>query len=916
MHNTSSSFESILTVHPVYPDVSNPASTATPLETDIEGPRNFFVQTWRELVEIEYRYTCEKNKQYQTVATTEKIRQLEEEKKEIIASTSNALHRLAYSELKDILAVPENIKPETLDDSTKNLKEYITLHGGEHNRLDRLMHEIQIIHGKEKEFLVGTNAILQKEVLIQQITIKKQIEDLKLENSNLIKQLDRKTKNPQNTIQQLQHSNELLQQSLEQAQSGIVKLNLVIGKAEETEKHYVELLKKREENTSYIEREGQESINKLEGEITQLKERCTAADKKEKDSQARTKQLDDKRKELEISFEKTKLEKSNLLKNRIELIAKNKNLEKEIEEIQQFSSEQEERINQLEGRIEEYKRKEVYYLETEDINNSQAEDKQGEVTKIIEQINDLTSPIEIDDRSLLLELDVEQLAKLQQTIKLLQKQVKSQFETITTLQERNKQQKEKYLQNKMGKTHDISNEAGISKDEPEISAEDTTIMNNLTKPIVRVLGELLSREDKKSITPYKGKSTDKLIIEWLKNAEHVARNNNWDDEQKLRFFSDRLRGEAMEWHEEYLNEQGSEIDYKEWKQAIIARFQDAYDLATLKKKLLKLKQKPEENCRAFISRLNSLYDSLEGKEEKIDHDKTVFEDQLLIKVKKMRDATKIKILLQGIVPKIKSELYLRMPEDTNDFDALCKQLFISEQILQNKENNDDNELSAVIAGITHHEKQQDKELSQQKTEIELLTQKLLEMECANQDRELPQETTATIAGVDSQPRRVSAEDHPSRSDYRKVTFQNRQPPSRESSYSGSRDSSFTRNREASPYRRSENSYESGNRGPTREYQYRNNRPNYFNQQRPRYQNQNFSQNHIIQQRNNLRNSSDVYRNFENNNQYQPRIQLPVNDQQIQRNREKVCHKCQKKGHTARECWTDMARINQHARRSM
>ena len=65
---------------------------------------------------------------------------------------------------------------------------------------------------------------------------------------------------------------------------------------------------------------------------------------------------------------------------------------------------------------------------------------------------------------------------------------------------------------------------------------DTTILDNVTKPIVKVLGELFSREDKKSIPAFKGKSTDKLITEWLKAAEHVARNNDWDEDQKLRFF--------------------------------------------------------------------------------------------------------------------------------------------------------------------------------------------------------------------------------------------------------------------------------------------------------------------------------------------------------------------------------------------
>ena len=99
----------------------------------------------------------------------------------------------------------------------------------------------------------------------------------------------------------------------------------------------------------------------------------------------------------------------------------------------------------------------------------------------------------------------------------------------------------------------------------------------------------------------------------------------------------------------------------------------------------------------------------------------------------MRNDVKIKILLQGLLPKIKSELYLRMPADFNDFEKLCEQLFISEQILQNKESNEDKELTAVIAGITHHEKQQDEELTKQKFEIGSLKQKLAELENFSKD---------------------------------------------------------------------------------------------------------------------------------------------------------------------------------------
>jgi hypothetical protein len=53
-------------------------------------------------------------------------------------------------------------------------------------------------------------------------------------------------------------------------------------------------------------------------------------------------------------------------------------------------------------------------------------------------------------------------------------------------------------------------------------------------------------------------------------------------------------------------------------------------LAALRKKLNTLRKKPEENCRAFVSRLNSLYDAIEGGVDKLDDlNKTVVGDHLL-----------------------------------------------------------------------------------------------------------------------------------------------------------------------------------------------------------------------------------------------------------------------------------------------
>ena len=76
------------------------------------------------------------------------------------------------------------------------------------------------------------------------------------------------------------------------------------------------------------------------------------------------------------------------------------------------------------------------------------------------------------------------------------------------------------------------------------SDEGTAQAPDLATPFVQKLGELFSREEKKTIPTYKGKTSDKPVTDWLKIAERVAQNNNWDPAQKIRFFSDRLGEES------------------------------------------------------------------------------------------------------------------------------------------------------------------------------------------------------------------------------------------------------------------------------------------------------------------------------------------------------------------------------------
>ncbi|XP_059353433.1 repetitive organellar protein-like, partial [Daphnia carinata] len=235
------------------------------------------------------------------------------------------------------------------------------------------------------------------------------------------------------------------------------------------------------------------------------------------------KQLQTETKETKEILEKTLTEKIALRRSLIDITTKNKNLETELQKINAQTIDQEEKIKYLENRIREYRKQQVTFAETEDLDNS---NEPGEITKLVSEINDLTSITE-GDKSLHFELESEQVEKLQQLNNDLQNQIEIQNNNLLQLE-----RKYQTLKNKI--------EMGLSHKEASRIDRDTTDTDSLdtstTQPIVKALGELFSREDKKSIPIFKGKSTDKLITEWLKDAEHVARNNDWDDNQKIRFY--------------------------------------------------------------------------------------------------------------------------------------------------------------------------------------------------------------------------------------------------------------------------------------------------------------------------------------------------------------------------------------------
>ena len=66
------------------------------------------------------------------------------------------------------------------------------------------------------------------------------------------------------------------------------------------------------------------------------------------------------------------------------------------------------------------------------------------------------------------------------------------------------------------------------------------------------LRELYSHDERKSIPVFKGKRGEQLVNNWLKEAERVAQSAGWNATEKIKYFSDRLRSDAADWHSEYM----------------------------------------------------------------------------------------------------------------------------------------------------------------------------------------------------------------------------------------------------------------------------------------------------------------------------------------------------------------------------
>ena len=465
-----------------------------------------------------------------------------------------------------------------------------------------------------------------------------------------------------------------------------------------------------------------------------------------------------------------------------------------------------------------------------------------------------------------------------------------------------------------------------------VNTTANTTFKELESSIVKGIGEMFTREDKRNIRVFKGKPSDPPVTTWLKEAEITAALNGWDDSQKVRYFSDRLKDEAAEWLLEYMESEGS-CNYSDWKKALIARFRNEADIEHMKHTLHNLKQGPEQRTQSFIAKINSMFDDVHGPEKKFRreisedtdcNDESVPMDkesnELLREIKRMRDEAKRKILIRGLLPKIKTELWPRVTKDAT-FDDICKAALNAESIVIQKDLSDDKSL--VVANVqTEQLKEKEKEIEQKQTLINMLKEQndFLKLYTGKIDSQEQSSEASTVGAVGNQ----SQQSGILKSGNKNVQFKNRS----QKQGTGQSNKQFNNPNTAFPNGGKKNMKQQGQNVGIYPYgPYLNPFPALWVQQPvPGYgyqaapQQQNVQQASLQAQQGPQQGQVQVawgqqpppQQNWvQQSQQNQQQVQQAQQGQQgTQNKRDIVCFQCNKKGHMKRECWHNPANQTQ------
>ena len=920
------------------------------LNSDSKKQRELFLKAWESLVVLQLSYIEAK-------LPTVTRRQFQNIRIETYNSTVNALVSYVYTLYKNDFGTPKSGKklltPEHIAESKQTLRANLIELNGKHSLFDNLLSELQILEAKNTEFSSKVIFILHREAFTNEVKYKLKVAQLEGKVAGVDAQVERRVEaliqEERDKLIEEQLKVESLNNVIDQLNAEKTVLNEELG-------HLTLALQKANKNIDELVQNSEKDSNEASSETTKLRQLLDKANSRISELKSENEELNNQndeslktQSELELKNKKLKdlltQEEQNYQGLLNELNSTNKALdklqtEKALKPLLPLTDRTSDTlIIELNTKLRELKSKtDKLEEENRDLRdryfNTRSElettrtDLGQEITKnkanqeIIQELkteltNRTLDPSVLDtnrdpDKSLFGEFsyvdDDEIVTNFNNTVTNLNKRIEEETLRADNLE----RQLVQYQLNMPG------------------NGDETLTPAQQLQPIVKGLSRLFTKEDKLAIPTFSGKDSDPLVTAWLREAETLATLNKWDEEEKIRYFSQRLRGEAAEWLEEFMRE-NEEGDYEFWKDSIIERFQNESDIDQLKNTLQNLTQAPGQRTKSFISRLNSLFDDVYGRERQLGDQANQETKDLSDDVKKIRDDQKKTILIKGLLKKIRDEVWPRLPKDAN-YNELCDAALTAESIVINKEINGEKQLS--VAAITT-QKELSNELAHKETENELLRQQVALLMAQNKNGTDSQETKkqdTTVAVVSSH----SRDSRPSRRNSQ-VRFSGDRSKSRDNSYSqtrhqgtgysnpNSRDPSRDRyhRSERNPNRSQFNNRPSRNTQPYQSNQFHSNiSPSFLNTQfvappipnlhPPQWNNQYFIPDRFPSnaQPNNYQPQQSRYTNGRENNYYKGQGNQTNNwtkqEQQGQRPtniyRDKECYVCKKKGHIARQCY--------------
>ncbi len=659
-----------------------------------------------------------------------------QKRKELFFLVHNNLKIYTYNLFKKELGTSKVISKETCAKASADLHDRINKLGGDPTELINLITKFTAAHGKDLEFRSKLNRTLQQELLYKHINHTQQIRELEDEILKVEKSGERKLDKLQTDLNRqlvdAQLIGEELRKEIEAHKETILKQGVRIGELRKP-------LTGDDEETNAD---------------TKLRKSIVTTDELRKQLHSAFEQQEQLRAELET----TQKDYDVLYKEKSDLEHQKSTADKQILVLQDALGKEQETTTTLESNI-------AWWKDELEQTEEKSQQRLVEIVQLENQIQGYQAEIaqlttakqESEDNKRLLENNNQYLqGQLHNVSKAHSSDIQTLQDNIEQLSDeaRQKDQEITDLQNQLiylfaarQQTNSMP-PTGTTTQTPNSSGTG----GNTSNPNVDYVWHIKSsnaREEKKLIPLFMGTGDDTLITDWIEEAERIATNNRWTPEEKVRFFSDRLKDDAIEWHKNHL-EQNALDDYDGWKKSLIEAFSDATDLENRRQELNNLKQKATQRTRAFVRKIDSLYDKVYGKMKTPTPNHSAVEMTLLLDIKNKRDKEKKDILMKGLLDKFKQEMWPKMFGD-EPYDQVCEIAYGAEKLLVQKEITKDRSVDTVIANISLHEGEQDKEIKILKTRLAEMEELLKTNYSAH-----PQEPFPTIAAVSTPHRDRSA----------------------------------------------------------------------------------------------------------------------------------------------------------------